>query len=236
MVMFQNKYYGAMAVFMGFIFPTLVAGIGWGDWKGGYYFAAVTRLVFVHHATFFVNSLAHTLGDQPFADTQTPRDSFVTAFMTLGEGYHNFHHEFPQDYRNAIKFYQYDPTKWLINVLSIFGLTFDLRTFGENEIKMGVWQMKKKKVIDEKEKFTQNNKLEELTWDDIEKSNKKLIVIDNYVLDISDFIEEHPGGDIITRYIGKDATPDLMIWHNHSNGAKRLQESKRIGILKKVES
>lgn len=37
---------------------------------------------------------------------------WITALITLGEGYHNFHHEFPSDYRNAIQWYQYDPTKW----------------------------------------------------------------------------------------------------------------------------
>jgi stearoyl-CoA desaturase (delta-9 desaturase) len=59
--------------------------------------------VFVHHATFCVNSLAHYIGSHTYADNHTPRDHFVTALMTLGEGYHNFHHEFPQDYRNAIR-------------------------------------------------------------------------------------------------------------------------------------
>jgi stearoyl-CoA desaturase (delta-9 desaturase) len=48
-----------------------------------------------HHATFFVNSLAHTLGSATFDDKHTPRDSWITAILTLGEGYHNFHHEFP---------------------------------------------------------------------------------------------------------------------------------------------
>jgi len=240
MVMIQNKYYGAFAIFMGFIFPTLVAGIGWGDWRGGYFFAAVTRLVFVHHATFFVNSLAHSLGDQPFADTHTPRDSVVTAVLTLGEGYHNFHHEFPQDYRNAIKFYQYDPTKWLINMCSIFGLAYDLQTFGDNEIKMGVWQMKKKKVIKEKEKLNHNNEiLPLLTWDDIkyeiDTSNRKLIVIDNFVLDVTDFVDDHPGGKIINDYIGQDVTKELTTIHKHSSAAIKLQESKRIGILKNIE-
>jgi len=239
MVMIQNKYYAFFSLFMGFIFPALVAGFGWGDWKGGFLFAGVTRLVFVHHATFFVNSLAHTLGDQPFSDTQTPRDSIFTAVLTLGEGYHNFHHEFPQDYRNAIKFYQYDPTKWLINTLYFIGQTYDLQTFGENEIKMGVWQMKKKKVIQEKEKFNKKEDLKELTWDDIqfeiESTKKKLIVLDNYVLDVSDFNDHPAGGKIFDQYVGKDVSKDLLKIHNHSDAAKKLQESKRIGILKNVE-
>ncbi|CAG8777494.1 7571_t:CDS:1, partial [Gigaspora rosea] len=106
--------------------------------NNSFFFAAVTRLLFVHHATFCVNSLAHYLGDTPFDDRRTPRDHFITAILSLGEGYHNFHHEFPMDYRNAIRFYQYDPTKWLIRFLSYFGVAHHLKKFPENEIQKGM--------------------------------------------------------------------------------------------------
>lgn len=94
-VAFQHKHYIYFVLFMAFVFPTLVSGIFWGDWLGGYFIAGILRMVFVQHATFCVNSLAHYLGEAPFDDKRTPRDHFVTALITLGEGYHNFHHEFP---------------------------------------------------------------------------------------------------------------------------------------------
>lgn len=47
---------------MGFVVPTLVAGLGWGDYYGGFFIAGVARLVVVHHSTFCVNSLAHFAG------------------------------------------------------------------------------------------------------------------------------------------------------------------------------
>ncbi|KAI7861273.1 hypothetical protein BDF14DRAFT_458925, partial [Spinellus fusiger] len=87
----QHRYYPYIALFMGFIFPTLVAGLGWGDYRGGYFYTAVARLVFVHHATFCVNSLAHYIGQDTFDDHHTPRDHWLTALVTMGEGYHNFH-------------------------------------------------------------------------------------------------------------------------------------------------
>jgi stearoyl-CoA desaturase (delta-9 desaturase) len=74
-----------------------------------------------------VNSLAHWLGETPFDDKHTPRDHVITALVTIGEGYHNFHHQFPMDYRNAIKWYQYDPTKWFIWVCQQFGLASHLK-------------------------------------------------------------------------------------------------------------
>ncbi|KAF9134976.1 hypothetical protein BGW39_005273, partial [Mortierella sp. 14UC] len=92
LVVWQHNNYTALLILMGVVFPTAVAGLGWGDWRGGYFFAAILRLVFVHHATFCVNSLAHWLGEGPFDDRHSPRDHFITAFVTLGEGYHNFHH------------------------------------------------------------------------------------------------------------------------------------------------
>lgn len=105
-VVWQHKHYLWIVVFMGLIFPTLVAGLGWGDWIGGFVYAGILRVFFVQQATFCVNSLAHWLGDQPFDDRNSPRDHVITALVTLGEGYHNFHHEFPSDYRNAIEWHQ----------------------------------------------------------------------------------------------------------------------------------
>ena len=97
-----NRYYLPIALLMAFALPTLVCGLGWGDWHGGYFIAGVARLVFVHHSTFFVNSLAHYQGAATFTDGHTARNSFITALLTLGEGYHNFHPEFPSDYRNGV--------------------------------------------------------------------------------------------------------------------------------------
>ena len=54
------------------------------------------------------------------------------------------HHEFPSDYRNAILWYQFDPTKWLIKATSYLGLTWDLKTFPNNEIQKGRLMMQEK--------------------------------------------------------------------------------------------
>jgi stearoyl-CoA desaturase (delta-9 desaturase) len=56
------------------------------------------------------------------------------AFFTFGEGYHNFHHEFQHDYRNGVKPWQFDPTKWTIWLLAKFGLARNLRTVPEEKI------------------------------------------------------------------------------------------------------
>jgi stearoyl-CoA desaturase (delta-9 desaturase) len=60
----------------------------------------------------------------------------------MGEGYHNFHHQFPMDYRNAFRWYQYDPTKWFIAACQYIGLASHLREFPSNEIEKGALTMK----------------------------------------------------------------------------------------------
>ncbi|HVQ24839.1 MAG TPA: acyl-CoA desaturase, partial [Planctomycetota bacterium] len=84
------------------------------------------RVVLGHHTTFLVNSLAHTLGHRPYEPAFSARDSFVTALLTFGEGYHNFHHRFQADYRNGMRWYHFDPTKWFVWSLARVGVTRDL--------------------------------------------------------------------------------------------------------------
>jgi stearoyl-CoA desaturase (delta-9 desaturase) len=104
-VVWQHKHYGKCLLFAAWVFPMLVAGLGWGDWWGGLVYAGIVRACFVQQATFCVNSLAHWIGEQPFDDRRSPRDHVLTALVTMGEGYHNFHHEFPSDYRKYLHSY-----------------------------------------------------------------------------------------------------------------------------------
>lgn len=240
LVMFQHNNYVPLALIMGFLLPTFVAGIGWGDWQGGYYYAAVARLVFVHHATFCINSLAHWLGDTSYDDKHTPRDWFFTAIITMGEGYHNFHHQFPQDYRNAIKFYQYDPTKWFIYALSLVGLTYDLKIFPQNEVSKGALLMKEKKLNKIRETISWGVPIDSLPVFTLEQyvyeckeNGKRWILIDSIIHNVEDFMNDHPGGiKYIRSYIGKDATSSFNgDVYDHSNAARNLMSSMRVGRI-----
>ncbi|KAF9492421.1 hypothetical protein BDN71DRAFT_1451644 [Pleurotus eryngii] len=167
-VRWQHRHYVKLLLLMGFVVPTVIPWLCWGDARGGYIYAAVLRLVFVHHSTFCVNSLAHWLGSTPFDDKHTPRDHLITALVTIGEGYHNFHHQFPMDYRNAIRFYQYDPTKWFIYACKLLGLARQLKTFPDNEVRKGVLTMQLKKLRETQEKLawpSDSNDLPVVNWD-----------------------------------------------------------------------
>ena len=131
-VMWQHKHYLPLVLGINFGIPILL-GLWHGDLIGMILLAGVARLAISHHMTFFINSLAHIWGSQPYSDTNTSRDNAVIAFLTMGEGYHNYHHNFQRDYRNGIRWWQFDPTKWLIRGLNLVGLTTKLyRTPSEN--------------------------------------------------------------------------------------------------------
>ena len=125
-VMFQHRWYVPLTFFMNVPF---VLALGWlvGDVWGVFLLGSVLRLVVNHHFTWFINSLAHMWGTQPYTDENTARDNPALAFLTYGEGYHNFHHIFQNDYRNGVKWYQFDPTKWLIAFMSWVGLATNLK-------------------------------------------------------------------------------------------------------------
>ena len=126
LVMWQQRHYLTIAIAMNVGVPLL---IGWwsGDVAGMLLLVGVLRLVVSHHFTFFINSLAHMWGSQPYTEENTARDNFVLAFLTYGEGYHNFHHMFAHDYRNGVHLWQWDPSKWFIRAMQGLGLAYGLK-------------------------------------------------------------------------------------------------------------
>jgi len=126
LIRFQHRYYVALAFFMGAVVP-LAIGLSYGDPVGALLCAGFLRLTLQWHATWAINSVAHYIGDKPYQADSSARDSWVTALVTFGEGYHNYHHRFPTDYRNGVRWHHFDPTKWLVWTLSKVGLASDLR-------------------------------------------------------------------------------------------------------------
>ncbi|MEP5765039.1 MAG: fatty acid desaturase [Halieaceae bacterium] len=150
-VMWQHRHYGALTLLMNLLLPLLV---GWwaGDIIGGFLLVGLLRLVVNHHVTFFINSLAHFWGSQPYTDENSARDNGLLAFLTYGEGYHNYHHIFQQDYRNGIRWYQWDPTKWMISACAGIGLADKLTRVPDFKIQRALLAMKLKQASDQLER------------------------------------------------------------------------------------
>lgn len=178
LVVFQDRFYGTL------FFGTNILAfftVGWllNDYLGALFLAVGLRLFLLHHFTWFINSLAHTWGDQPFSLEHSAVNNYVISFLTFGEGYHNYHHTYANDYRNGIYWYQFDPTKWLIWLLSKVGLTHHLK-------KMDPFTIKKRIVIEHKhllmERLIQSWEGKRAEWEPIVHE-----LSDKIVSKISDF-------------------------------------------------
>lgn len=103
--------------------------VGWllNDYWGAFLFAWWVRLFCLHHTTWCINSLAHYWGSQSYSQEHSAVDNYLISLLTYGEGYHNYHHTFSQDYRNGIYWYHFDPPKWIIWILHKMGLAYDLK-------------------------------------------------------------------------------------------------------------
>jgi len=146
LIMFQSRHYVKLGILFGFLVPTLIAA-SWGDALGAFFIAGFLRTVLNHHFTFSINSFAHLIGRQPYNDKDSSRDSWVLALVTYGEGYHNYHHKFPTDYRNGIRFFHWDPTKWLVKGMSYVGLTTNLRQMPYETILRARLKMDEKRLM-----------------------------------------------------------------------------------------
>ncbi len=137
LICWQDRYIQWIAVVVSFGLPGIL-GFLWNGWRGAlgaFLIAGVTRIVFLQHCTFLINSACHTMGRQPYSTKCSARDSLFLALFTFGEGYHNYHHEFQYDYRNGVKPWQVDPTKWIIWTLSKVRLVRGLRRVPSERIK-----------------------------------------------------------------------------------------------------
>lgn len=124
-VMFQKRTYPVLSHVCCFGLPTLY-GMWWGysAWNAYLYFG-VLRWIALLHATWCVNSVAHMWGLRPYKDIP-PSENVFTALVAMGEGWHNFHHTYPYDYR-ASEVRRWNPTTWCIDALASVGLVWGRR-------------------------------------------------------------------------------------------------------------
>lgn len=127
-IMWQHRHY-ALIVLSGLALPFVVGLLNRG-WMGGlscFLLAGVGRVFFVLNSTFCINSICHLWGSQPHGTEDSSRDSWWISLLTFGEGYHNYHHTHLMDYRNGPKWYNFDPSKWLIFCLAKVRLAYNLQ-------------------------------------------------------------------------------------------------------------
>ena len=134
LVRFQDQHYALLLLLTNMV-PVLLMGWLFNDYMGAVVIGLLARMFLVHHSTWFINSLAHMWGSRPYSTEHSAVNNWIVALLTMGEGYHNFHHTFAGDYRNGVRFYQYDITKIFIWLAGRLGLASGLRRVNASTIK-----------------------------------------------------------------------------------------------------
>jgi len=114
---------------MSFVLPAVYGKMVWDDAWLGFFVHGMLRWVLCLHATWCVNSVAHYFGDNRYDENASPRESFFTALVSDGEGWHSYHHKFPWDYATA-EFgsdRQWNPSKLVIDLASCLGQASNLK-------------------------------------------------------------------------------------------------------------
>ena len=145
-VVFQDRHYGLLVLSVNlaiFLIGWLLVGP-----LASFYFGILLRMAMIHHSTWFINSLCHTIGSKTYARELSAVDNVLLALLTFGEGYHNYHHAFAADYRNGIRWYHFDPSKWTIWICSKLGLTEKLRVINEIALQKALILKDKKLLLE----------------------------------------------------------------------------------------
>ena len=107
----------------------------------GLLWGGAVRIFFLHHATFSINSLCHFFGRRRFSTGDESRNLLWLSLPTLGEAWHNNHHAFPTSARHGLRWWQLDPSGWLIAGMERSGLVWDVvRIAPERELARTVAQ------------------------------------------------------------------------------------------------
>ncbi|KAJ3243731.1 hypothetical protein HDU78_011869 [Chytriomyces hyalinus] len=238
-VVFQHKYFVPVALSLCFVAPFMLGSM-WDDGYAAFLYAGIVARIVIWHLTFCINSFAHWIGDQEFSTESTARGTFLLAVLTQGEGYHNFHHEFPKDYRNGIHPLDWDPTKWLIYLAARIGLASNLYTYPENEINKARVTTMEALAREARKKLDWGPSVDTLPilpWN-VESISQSVghdvwIGLDGFVLDVRAFRSEHPGGQkVVDIYLRKNATKAFYgVLNNHSKSARSMVEMLRVARI-----
>jgi stearoyl-CoA desaturase (delta-9 desaturase) len=117
-------------VVLGLLIPAVLGGLLTMSWTGvllGFLWGGPVRVFLVHHMTWSINSVCHIWGAQPFNTHDHSRNNAIIGPVSLGEGWHNNHHAFPNSARHGLQWWQLDPSYMIIWTMSKIGLAHAVR-------------------------------------------------------------------------------------------------------------
>lgn len=97
---------------------------GWSMLLIGFFLSTVL----LYHGTFTINSLSHVFGKRRYATTDTSRNNWLLALLTLGEGWHNNHHHWQASANQGFYWWEVDVSFYVIKAMEKVGLAWDVKT------------------------------------------------------------------------------------------------------------
>lgn len=110
--------------------PMLLGGLITWSWAGALsalFWASLVRIFVVHHITWSINSVCHTIGERPFTARDKSSNFWPLAVISFGEGWHNTHHADPTGARTGVLRGQLDASARLIWIFEKLGWATDVR-------------------------------------------------------------------------------------------------------------
>ncbi|CAG9787313.1 unnamed protein product [Diatraea saccharalis] len=136
MVMLQKKYYYYLYFFIAVLLPVWAAVHFLGEpWLEAFLVVYCARYILQLNGTWLVNSAAHIYGTRPYDKNLQPVESWFVSFISLGEGWHNYHHTFPWDYKAAELSTHFNASAQIIEFLASIGMAYDLKTATPDMVK-----------------------------------------------------------------------------------------------------
>lgn len=142
-IQFIQKYWLLAPVFWGVLF-FLVGGLPLLMW--GFFFSTML----LYHGTFTINSLSHVFGRRRYKTTDTSRNNWFLALLTMGEGWHNNHHYYQASVRQGFFWYEVDLSYMILKFLSWFGIVWNLKTPPERVLHQNLYSPEELKAWDPK--------------------------------------------------------------------------------------
>jgi stearoyl-CoA desaturase (delta-9 desaturase) len=232
----NSRWYPSGVIVLGLILPA-VWGYLLGDTMAGFLFIGVLARVFSWNAIFAINSWAHWQGSKTYNKNISAVGNLLCAIVSMGEGNHNYHHEFPSDFRHGYRLFDWDPTKWAILLWEALGWASHCRRTGDRLVREAVVRQVLEAAQEDLGLLMKGRETLP-TWTKIKFISQKghpLVMLDGYGLDLSDFILDHPGGaKLLLDYHGKDVSQEFHGGLNsHTPSAENLAARYRICQLKK---
>lgn len=136
---FQHKFYPVIVPFACFLFPMALSVVLFDENFWTSLFVNMARYMFTLHITWSINSVSHIWGAKPFEKDICPTDTFIIGFLAFGEGWHNYHHVFPYDYKvSELPTYYCNFTIPFIDFFAYIGWATDLKTVSDEMIRKRV--------------------------------------------------------------------------------------------------